>query len=166
MAINYTEKGPWLHEEIANQGHSLSNLNGEWVADDEEAVQAIIDSFDPWPYSAKEAKDAIDEAAGAARARYITTVPGQESTYMTKEQEARQYLADGTVGPMLQAEADATGKTVDVIANEIVTVADQWAQLGAQIEALRMAGKKQVDEAPWDQHRGIVETVVNQLNAI
>ena len=45
--INYIEKGIELHEEIANQGYKLYQLDGIWVADDEVAVQAIIDNFKP-----------------------------------------------------------------------------------------------------------------------
>ena len=45
--INYTEKGIGLHEEIARQGYKLFQLDGVWVADDEVAVQEIIDSYEP-----------------------------------------------------------------------------------------------------------------------
>ncbi len=48
--INYTEKGIWLHEEIGNQGHSLIEKDGIWIASNDTAVQGIIDSFDPLPF--------------------------------------------------------------------------------------------------------------------
>lgn len=45
--INYTEKGIGLHEAIARAGHTLMQVDGQWVASDDAAVQAIIDGFDP-----------------------------------------------------------------------------------------------------------------------
>jgi len=45
--IRYTEKGYDLHEAIAAAGHRLVQVDGEWVSDDDTAVQAIIDSFKP-----------------------------------------------------------------------------------------------------------------------
>jgi hypothetical protein len=47
--INYTEKGSTLHAAIQKAGHSLREENGVWVSSNDEAVQAIIDSFDPLP---------------------------------------------------------------------------------------------------------------------
>lgn len=51
MAINYIEKGSWLHNEIAAQGYLLKQIDGVWVSNNEVAVQAIIDAFDPLPYA-------------------------------------------------------------------------------------------------------------------
>ena len=45
--IHYIEKGLGLHEEIARQGYRLFQLDGVWVADDEVAVQSIIDNYEP-----------------------------------------------------------------------------------------------------------------------
>lgn len=46
--ITYREKGEGLHEEIARQGHWLGqDDSGVWRSDDDEAVQHIIDWFDP-----------------------------------------------------------------------------------------------------------------------
>lgn len=43
--IRYVEKGYGLHEEIAAQGFNLRQVDGVWEADDEKAVQAIIDAY-------------------------------------------------------------------------------------------------------------------------
>ena len=53
--IQYTEKGSGLHAAIRAAGHWLREENGAWVSSNDEAVQAIIDSFDPLP-EAKAAK--------------------------------------------------------------------------------------------------------------
>lgn len=43
--ITYIEKGPGLYQAIAAAGHSLYEIDGQWVASDDAAVQAIIDSY-------------------------------------------------------------------------------------------------------------------------
>lgn len=47
MAIRYVNKGWGLHAEIARAGHRLWQEGFIWKADDETAVQAIIDSYVP-----------------------------------------------------------------------------------------------------------------------
>jgi len=49
MTINYIEKGIGLHDAISAAGHSLRQLDGVWVSDNDVAVQAIIDSYSPVP---------------------------------------------------------------------------------------------------------------------
>jgi hypothetical protein len=50
MAINYIEKGFGLHEAIKEAGHTLVQRDGVWISSNDEAVQAIIDAFDPEVY--------------------------------------------------------------------------------------------------------------------
>lgn len=49
MSINYLEKGAQLHAAIRAAGHWLREENGAWVSSNDEAVQAIIDAYDPLP---------------------------------------------------------------------------------------------------------------------
>lgn len=87
---------------------------------------------------------AIDTAAGAARSRYITTVPGQEATYLIKAQQARDYQAaghTGTVPSLVQAEADATGETPQLACGRILAEEAAWIAKAAQIETARRRGK-------------------------
>lgn len=63
--ITYTEKGFGLHEAVRAAGHRLEQVNGQWLADDAAAVQAIIDGYDPLP----EAKARKWEAIKAERDR-------------------------------------------------------------------------------------------------
>lgn len=98
------------------------------------------------------AKVRIDDAAGRARARYITVAPGQEATYQAKAAEADAYVAAGrpadtTSYPILAAEAQARGITVSQLADLVRATRDQWIQLAAAIEAARIGGKLAVDAA-------------------
>lgn len=87
---------------------------------------------------------AIDTAAGTARTRYITTVPGQEATYLIKAQQARDYQAAGHTGPvpaLVQSEADATGETPQLACGRILAEESAWVAKAAQIETARRRGK-------------------------
>jgi hypothetical protein len=115
----------------------------------------------------------IDAAAGAARASVLTMVPGQEMTYLRKEDQARAYLADGDPDdadyPLLQASvgADAyptghpnAGQLVATVAEAaavVMMVSEAWTNLGAVIERVRLRGKRLVtlaeDQAEVDAIR-------------
>lgn len=93
----------------------------------------------------------VDEEAGRARLRYITSVPGQAETYQRKEQQAREWAASGFVGdapPFIAAEAAALGRTPQSVAEEVIALADQWANVtGPVIEACRRKWKVAIEAA-------------------
>lgn len=72
MAIRYIEKGPGLHHEIGRQEYNLERRDGVWVSDNDAAVQAIIDSYDPLPpYRAEK----IEEIKKEANRRILQIAP-------------------------------------------------------------------------------------------
>jgi len=172
MAITYTEKGHWLHEEIERQGHWLEQRDGVWVSSDDVAVQAIIDAFDPLPHAQREASERVDEAAGKARARYITWQPGQEAVYQLKREQAQAYKAagypaDASPWPLIDAEAQARGISEQQVADEILAIADAWMQKAAQIEAIRMKAKADIKAATdWQSCLAIAEQAERDLEAV
>ena len=91
MTINYIEKSKFMHSFISEQGHTLQNLDGVWVSDNDDAVQAIIESFNPLPLLQKEYVDLVNKAAGETRVKYVTNVPFQEAAYQMKEADTRRY---------------------------------------------------------------------------
>ena len=86
--------------------------------------------------------DIVDQAAENARMQHLTPGSGQSMTYEVKHQEA---LAGG--GPMISAEADALGMTVQEVVDSVLVARQQWQVLGAQIEAARLKAKKAIREA-------------------
>lgn len=90
----------------------------------------------------------VDAAAGRARLRYITDVPGQQATYQRKEQQAREWTEAGYPEPapsFIAAEAEALGTTPQAIAVQVITLADFWAYVkGPEIEAARIKHKAAV----------------------
>jgi hypothetical protein len=102
--------------------------------------------------AAIQAKGDIDTAAGNTRMRYITTGPGQETTYTAKASQAEAYLAAGAPADtsgytLLAPEAKALGVKVKDLANTILATRDQWLTLAGVVEATRLGGKKAIDEA-------------------
>ncbi|MCA9911837.1 MAG: hypothetical protein KC496_00745 [Anaerolineae bacterium] len=119
------------------------------------------------------ARQAIDSAAGAARARYLTIAPGQDATYAAKYADAIAYVdaaypVDTAPYPWIAAEANSTGLAPQAAADRIKAIGDYWGRVkGPQIESTRIAGKdallgmETVEQI--DAHR---ETVINQLNSM
>lgn len=94
----------------------------------------------------------IDRAAGAARLRYITEVPGQQAVYLRKLQQAREYLdlPDAeAVPPYVAAESEAMGIGFAEAAQRIVAIAQQWDDvISPAIELERVRGKRLVELSP------------------
>lgn len=79
-----------------------------------------------------------DQEVGSKRKEYITSVPGQEMTYAEKSAEVKLYrLNDPGPFPFLEAEASATGTTVEDLATLIETTRALWVQVGSALEAVR-----------------------------
>jgi len=101
----------------------------------------------------------IDTEAGKTRAKYITVAPGQEATYISKEKQARDYVAAGYPSanvvqyPYVLAEAESiyglnpTAAQIKTECDNIIAQANAWAVLGATIERVRRTGKIAVSAA-------------------
>jgi len=118
------------------------------------------------------AKLFIDMKAGEARERFITVASGQEMTYQEKSEQAADfaaaaYPADTSNYPFIQAEMEATGKTKEQTADDILAQRTAWIAVGATIEKHRLGGKKQIDEAiTTDDISTIVDDTVALLDAV
>lgn len=113
----------------------------------------------------------VDDAAGRARLRYITDVPGQQATYTRKEQQARQWVDSGYSGPapsFIAAEAQALGETPQHIAQQVITLADYWAYVkGPEIEAARIKHKAAVRAAATlEAVQSALNDAINELEAL
>jgi hypothetical protein len=93
----------------------------------------------------------VDDLAGAARLRYITSVPGQAETYAKKEQQARSWEAESFAGAapsFIAAEAQALNVSAQSVALEVIGLADYWSNIkGPQIEATRRKWKVAIEAA-------------------
>jgi len=96
----------------------------------------------------------IDQAAGHARTRYITSTSGQEATYLAKAEQATAYKAAGypdpcstAIYPFIALESTALSMSPATLADSILTERDAWLQKGAQIEAVRRGAKVAISAA-------------------
>lgn len=82
---------------------------------------------------------ALNVRAETTRLKFITPGTGQAMTYLQKEKEARAWTtaADPAGFPIMQAEAVATGMTMDALASLVISMADAWLSVGTAIEANR-----------------------------
>jgi hypothetical protein len=106
--------------------------------------EALVEDFGPLN-TALLAK--IDREAGEFRTRFITSIPGQETTYRLKEDEALAWedgVSDPADFPYLREEAAAKGVNVAAIAELVLATAAQWRGLNPKIEAARTAAKDAV----------------------
>lgn len=104
----------------------------------------------------------IDEACGEVRKQFITDIPGQSATYTIKEEEARAYAQNPSGSyPFLEAEARSTQADIRDVALQIVNIAAQWRQLGAEIEGLRIGAKRSVSLA---RERGDYKSMLAATN--
>lgn len=126
------------------------------------AAQAVIVPAIPRDLALlkEQAKAAVNDAAGKARLRYITSAPGQEVTYKLKLEQAQACQAagypadDGTIyAPggaysLVGAEMLANGWTdPQQAADFIIATAQAWEIKAAQIETERRKGLVAIDAA-------------------
>lgn len=101
--------------------------------------------------ASRRALAAIDDMAGRARARYLTTAFGQLEVYREKAENARDYLAasaDRAVSeqelaekfPWIHAEVEATGRPGDDAARRIIGARKAFQEKNYAIERIRVAG--------------------------
>ncbi|MEC8197347.1 MAG: hypothetical protein VX228_13795 [Pseudomonadota bacterium] len=104
------------------------------------------------------AKRALAEAVGETRARFITSIPGQELTYIEKERQALALLAatpepdpadpaDSAAYAFIFQEVGVTALTPYQVAQVIAHMAEAWRGLGPLIERERLAASAAIDAA-------------------
>lgn len=93
----------------------------------------------------------LNKQIGIVRAKYITIIPGQESIYLAKENEAIRYIADATPNladyPLIASEIGITATTAYELAQIWLFMADQWRTIAAALEAIRLTAKDSVTNA-------------------
>ncbi|NEJ10477.1 hypothetical protein GR238_34520 [Rhizobium leguminosarum] len=129
---------------------SITDTPAEWQ---ELMLFGDIDDYEPPPLAAIQAElcDAIDRAAEQERRKYITSGAGQAMTYVQKADEATRFLAaeDPVAAdyPILSAEVGITAASIGEVAAIVAAAYQNWQQIGAAIEAVRLGTKKAIDAA-------------------
>lgn len=109
-------------------------------------------------------KSSVDAAAETERLKYITAGTGQAMTYQRKVDEAKQLQNDtaptASNYPLLAASIGIDGANLQAVAAVILGMDAAWAQIGAQIERLRLTAKQAVDVA---EDEAAAHAVVNAI---
>ena len=93
----------------------------------------------------------VNTVAEAVRSRFVTPGSGQAMVYMEKQAEARAWFAAGepedlTEFPWLQAEIGITAPSSYELAQLWLNLSTIWAQIGSQLEAIRLTAIKDIEE--------------------
>lgn len=110
-------------------------------------------------------KSAVDTSAEVERLKYITAGTGQAMTYQRKVEEAKRIQADTVPTsadyPLLAASIGIDGVSLQAVAAVVLGMDAAWAQIGAQIERIRLTAKQAVDDAQDEAAaRGVVAAIV------
>lgn len=88
--INHIEKGYGLIQLIKDSGYELTDTYGVWTSNNDVAVQAIIDGFDPLPYTQAEALKEISQHANDLIDRNINPIKQRRIEHESNLSLARQ----------------------------------------------------------------------------
>lgn len=95
-----------------------------------------------------ELRAAVDGAAERCRSQWLTPGAGQAMVYLRKADEARALVAGGPGPfPLLAASVGIEGEDQAAVAALVIAREAAWVQIGAQIEALRLAAKVAIEQA-------------------
>jgi hypothetical protein len=138
--ITYNSKRTHVIDEITRQGHSLMSINGKWVSSNDEAVQAIIDSFDELVPAKAEAKARIVEQSQAYMQQIESEYPSFErATWSTQKAEIEAWGLDSTsLTPLLDNIAIAREMDRVTLLNRTLTKVQAY-----NIQAAYLAGTRQ-----------------------
>lgn len=96
-------------------------------------------------------KAMIDDDAEKVRLKYVTPGSAQAMVYKQKAEEAAKLQDDPSPDPadypVLSASVGIEAATLAEVATMVLTKHAQWAVMAAQIEAVRLQAKKDIDEA-------------------
>lgn len=113
----------------------------------------------------------IDAAAEAIIISFVTPGAGIQEARSEKRREVERIVTESDPDPadypFLAAEATARGVALSVIVSEVQAAVALWLGAGAQVEAVRVAGKAAIREAATRADREtIAEATLAQLQTI
>jgi hypothetical protein len=116
-----------------------------------------------------EGKREIDQAAGQARLKFITDIPGQAEIYREKYEQAVDFLSstnqvDYANFPLLRVEANILNLPMKNIAEIIIKKRMNWITKISAIEFIRLNGKQRIDVCTTAKEvQKVVGSIVHQL---
>lgn len=157
--ITYNSKYSGLIEEVARQGYSLMSINGVWTSSDDEAVQAIIDSFDEVEFTRTQARARIVTQSQSYMQQIESEYPSFErATWSTQKAEIEVWSLDNSsLTPFLDIIAIARGMDRVTLLNRTLSKV-----IAYNAQAAFLAGKRQKLEDLIDVSTGL--DFINSIN--
>ena len=175
-----------LDEHLAKLGYEVhqivapdSTVSVRYCGGTESEIQAAIDAYDPLIPAQTDAINRVKSAADAARRRYAS--PEKDGIYMTKAQQAKDYL-DAVVANGNAELADTTGyefvvseqrasnfQSVSEAANFILGMRDRWLSIMLAIEDIARPAVTEISTltyGEWRRAEVIADSAVTRLEAI
>ena len=157
-------------KELESRDLSSYNSSGVYMFYPDEiylfsADEIIISTLEEYK---EKAKYDIDDAAGNIRCKYITSVAGQDATYILKAEDAKNFKTANypskTLGnyPFIKGESEATGKTPKQVTDIILYTRLNWIAVAALIEKERIQGKVLITKANGENE---IDSIVEQTLA-
>lgn len=118
------------------------------------------------------ARISMDMAAGKARTRYITDIPGQSEIYREKYEQAIDFLSSiGTVRyadfPLLEVESKVLDIPMKDIAETVIKRRSNWITKLSAIESLRLSGKYNLENCTTLHEVGKLKAhIMHKLNEL
>jgi hypothetical protein len=113
-------------------------------------------------------KQAIDQAAGRTRSRFVSpgNMIGEEYEQALRQAIVCVNSSGATVPPMTQTWANALNETPVNAAMNILETAAQWEYILNVTYDIRLSGKAAVDAASLENFRAVALIYINQLDQI
>ena len=129
-------------------------------------IPAHVDGIE----SKAQANVLIDQAAGRARFRLVSSGTLIDQEYIIAEQQIAEWRLDGSNASELpeclsQAWLTASNQTAEQAATDLETMAQAWKLTLMQIRALRLTGKAAVNAAT-NEYKAVALGYIEQLDAI
>jgi hypothetical protein len=161
--ITYIEKGIWMHDAVRAAGFRLWNDNGVWQSDNDTAVQAIINSFNPLSFAQQEAIASINAAVQAKLAKVVAAYPDLETaTWWRQVAEAEAFTANpSATTTMLSTIASTSNQTVAAVASTVLAKAAAYSVASGTPVGQRQLYTAQVQgAADWTLIAGITASAL------
>ena len=135
----------------------LDKESGAWV--DLRTPEEVAESFELYR---KKSIVEVNKETGKVRAKYITTIEGQEMLYLDKEREAVAFLSDPEPNmlnyPFISKEIGVTATSGQELAQIWLNSSYMWRQVAAELEKQRFQALNSINTAStYDEIESIVE---------
>lgn len=144
--ILFVDKGYGMHEHLAAHGVQLEQLDGSWIANaPDEEVNALIESYNPWPYEKSVKLAEINGWFADAVSQLTAGIPQEEKDSWGVQVSEANGLVPMQMLPVMAA---ARGITLDELVAKVKAKAALFAQYYGAIQGRRDKAEDLIKSLP------------------